>query len=229
MEKPPPILMADVTTAAVASRRAVVSGRSPPPMSSIPPTAVRPEMAFVTLMRGECSDAVTPQTVWYPQIDARPKLVSIELNEVPAAPDEHVGRLRKHAPSMIHGSTWQEGRIATKAQPSERAQASAHLERSSQMRGWRRRHPTWSVRSQALPPWDLSALPWLVLPAGVAAPLARAAGAPASGGFHSAALWTGERRRPSHPCRTACRGLHARAAEQTIDWGSLQGQRKLEA
>lgn len=32
-------------------------------MSTIPPTAVRPEMALVTDMSGECRAGVTPQTV----------------------------------------------------------------------------------------------------------------------------------------------------------------------
>lgn len=41
----------------------VVLGRSPPPIRTIPPTAVRPEMAFVTDISGECSEGVTPHTV----------------------------------------------------------------------------------------------------------------------------------------------------------------------
>jgi hypothetical protein len=32
-------------------------------MSTIPPTAVSPEMALVTDIRGECKEGVTPQTV----------------------------------------------------------------------------------------------------------------------------------------------------------------------
>ena len=32
-------------------------------MSTMPPTAVRPEMAFVTDISGECSAGVTPHTV----------------------------------------------------------------------------------------------------------------------------------------------------------------------
>ena len=65
-----------------------VSGSSPPPMSSMPPTAVRPLMALVTLMSGECSAGVTPHTVWYPQMDARPNLATMLLNVLPgeAAP-----------------------------------------------------------------------------------------------------------------------------------------------
>lgn len=45
-------------------------------MTSMPPTAVTPEMALVTLMRGECRAGVTPQTVWYPQMLASPNLVT---------------------------------------------------------------------------------------------------------------------------------------------------------
>ena len=57
-------------------------------MSSMPPTAVRPLMALVTLMRGECSAGVTPHTVWYPQMDASPNLATMLLNALPgeAAP-----------------------------------------------------------------------------------------------------------------------------------------------
>lgn len=40
-----------------------VEGRRPPPMSTMPPTAVSPEIAFVTDIRGECSAGVTPHTV----------------------------------------------------------------------------------------------------------------------------------------------------------------------
>lgn len=63
-------------------------GRYPPPMSSNPPTAVRPEMALVTLIRGLCRAGVTPQTVWYPQMLASPNLVTVELKTAPgeAAP-----------------------------------------------------------------------------------------------------------------------------------------------
>lgn len=64
MVNPPPMLIADVSTAAVARVCATESGNTPPPISSMPPTAVRPEIAFVTLISGECSAGVTPQTVW---------------------------------------------------------------------------------------------------------------------------------------------------------------------
>lgn len=58
----------------------VFVGRRPPPATTMPPTAVKPEMAFVTDMSGECNAGVTPQTVWYPQMLASPNFVSIELN-----------------------------------------------------------------------------------------------------------------------------------------------------
>ena len=61
---PPPMLIADVSTAAPASACEGVPGSRPPPASTTPPTAVRPEMAFVTDMRGECRAGVTPHTVW---------------------------------------------------------------------------------------------------------------------------------------------------------------------
>lgn len=37
----------------------------------------QPEMALVTDMSGECRAGVTPQTVWYPTMPARPKVVTI--------------------------------------------------------------------------------------------------------------------------------------------------------
>ena len=43
-------------------------------------------MAFVTDMRGECRAGVTPQTVWYPTIPDRPKVVIIEVNAGPGEP-----------------------------------------------------------------------------------------------------------------------------------------------
>jgi len=36
-----------------------------------------PEMALVTDMSGECKAGVTPHTVWYPTMPARPKVVTI--------------------------------------------------------------------------------------------------------------------------------------------------------
>ena len=46
----------------------------PPPISASPPTAVIPEMAFVTDMSGECRAGTTPQTVWYPETPASVKM-----------------------------------------------------------------------------------------------------------------------------------------------------------
>jgi hypothetical protein len=54
-----------------------VSGNAVPPISNIPPTAVMPEMALVTDMSGEWRAGVTPHTVWYPTMPARPKVVII--------------------------------------------------------------------------------------------------------------------------------------------------------
>jgi hypothetical protein len=64
MVKPPPMLTAEATIAPAASVWAGVLGSRPPPASTMPPTAVRPEMALVTDMRGECRAGVTPHTVW---------------------------------------------------------------------------------------------------------------------------------------------------------------------
>lgn len=62
--KPPPILTAETRVARAAMLCGTVDGSIPPPMSIKPPTAVIPEIAFVTDMRGECKAGVTPQTVW---------------------------------------------------------------------------------------------------------------------------------------------------------------------
>lgn len=49
-------------------------------MRSKPPTAVIPEIAFVTDMRGECKAGVTPHTVWYPTSPDKPNVVNIVVN-----------------------------------------------------------------------------------------------------------------------------------------------------
>ncbi len=51
---------------AAAPTCAAVWGSRPPPASIMPPTAVSPLTALVTLMSGECSACATPHTVWYP-------------------------------------------------------------------------------------------------------------------------------------------------------------------
>ena len=84
MVKPPPMFTALVSTAAAASVCATLSGSKPPPSSRMPPTAVRPEMALVTDISGECSAGVTPHTVWYPQMEARPNLVNSDENAASA-------------------------------------------------------------------------------------------------------------------------------------------------
>lgn len=40
----------------------IVCGTRPPPINNRPPTAVIPEIAFVTDISGECRACVTPQT-----------------------------------------------------------------------------------------------------------------------------------------------------------------------
>ena len=53
MIKPPVMLIEDTKVAEAASVVAASLGYSPPPMSTNPPAAVIPEIAFVTDMRGE--------------------------------------------------------------------------------------------------------------------------------------------------------------------------------
>ena len=58
------MLTAEMPVAVAASSSAVVDGTMPPPIAYMPPTAVMPEMAFVTAMSGECSAGTTPHTTW---------------------------------------------------------------------------------------------------------------------------------------------------------------------
>ena len=51
--KPPPMLIAEMKAATLASAWGVSVGKYPPPISHSPPTAVIPEIALVTDMRGE--------------------------------------------------------------------------------------------------------------------------------------------------------------------------------
>ena len=54
--KPPEMLTVEISTAPAPSHSAGVCGTSPGPSRYMPPTAVSPEMAFVTAMRGECRE-----------------------------------------------------------------------------------------------------------------------------------------------------------------------------
>lgn len=58
------MLIDEMNAAKAAIPWAVVEGYKPPPISTNPPTAVIPEMAFVTDISGECKAGTTPQTVW---------------------------------------------------------------------------------------------------------------------------------------------------------------------
>lgn len=62
--KPPKMLTAESVTAAAPSISPEVDGRMPPPMIAPPPSAVVPEIAFVTAISGECSAGATPHTTW---------------------------------------------------------------------------------------------------------------------------------------------------------------------
>ena len=55
-------------------------------MRSKPPTAVKPEIALVTDIKGLCRAGVTPHTVWYPTTLASPNLVTMELKMGPGEP-----------------------------------------------------------------------------------------------------------------------------------------------
>ncbi len=60
-----------------------------------------PEMALVTDMRGECRAGVTPHTVWYPTIPAKPKVVTIWVK---AALGEMMPRARQVDTPTEHSS-----------------------------------------------------------------------------------------------------------------------------
>jgi len=61
--KPPTMFTDDMTTATNPRAWGAVAGKMPPPQMIIPPAAVKPEIAFVTAMRGEWSAGATPHTV----------------------------------------------------------------------------------------------------------------------------------------------------------------------
>ena len=83
---------ADMATAAAANVAAVPAGAAPPRISSSAPTAVMPEMALVTDMRGEWSAAVTPVTAKYPTMHASENVLTMETASAggPAAPMTHI-------------------------------------------------------------------------------------------------------------------------------------------
>lgn len=59
----PPVILIDDTSVAIAAREVwVLSGNMPPPINTSPPAAVIPDMALVTLIRGEWRAGVTPHT-----------------------------------------------------------------------------------------------------------------------------------------------------------------------
>lgn len=124
------MLMEETKAAARARLSGRVEGVRPPPISTRPPTAVSPdthakkttfkrlktqchkklksdmdswpEMALVTDMRGECRAGVTPHTVWYPTIPAKPKVVTIWVK---AALGEMMPRARQvETPAERHSS-----------------------------------------------------------------------------------------------------------------------------
>jgi hypothetical protein len=72
--------MEETKTAVAAKNWGIEPGRTPPPKQSRPPAAVKPEIALVTLMRGVCKAGVTLQTLWYPAIAAKEKVVTIPKN-----------------------------------------------------------------------------------------------------------------------------------------------------
>mmetsp|Transcript_19190 Transcript_19190/g.61044 ORF Transcript_19190/g.61044 Transcript_19190/m.61044 type:complete len:294 (+) Transcript_19190:1971-2852(+) len=70
VSEPPVMLTVDTSTDRAPSHCAEVEGTRPPPMMAKPPTAVKPDTAFVTAIRGECSAGATPQTTLYPTMPA---------------------------------------------------------------------------------------------------------------------------------------------------------------
>lgn len=60
--KPPVMLTAEIPVASAARVWPVLVGNKPPPIAYMPPTAVIPEMAFVTAINGECNAGATPHT-----------------------------------------------------------------------------------------------------------------------------------------------------------------------
>mmetsp|Transcript_56778 Transcript_56778/g.177823 ORF Transcript_56778/g.177823 Transcript_56778/m.177823 type:complete len:284 (-) Transcript_56778:250-1101(-) len=86
MTKPPTTFTMETNTAIAARTCGPVLGRKPPPVSASPPTTVRPLMALVTDISGECSAAVTPATTWEPTRQARLSVVASAVTLPPRRP-----------------------------------------------------------------------------------------------------------------------------------------------
>merc|ERR1712168_1385900 len=69
--------MKEIRAAEAARPSIVLVGTYPPPMRRRPPTAVIPEIALVTDMRGEWRAGTTLQTVWYPTMQPRDMVVDM--------------------------------------------------------------------------------------------------------------------------------------------------------
>jgi len=70
MKKPPKMLM-QARKVAIAPQTEAIEGLVTLVRESIPPTAMIPEIALVTLIRGVWREGVTDQTTWKPTITAR--------------------------------------------------------------------------------------------------------------------------------------------------------------
>jgi hypothetical protein len=75
--KPPAMLTEDKRTATEANACGIEPGKYPPPKIKSPPTAVIPEIALVIDISGVCKAGETPQTLKYPVITEREKILVI--------------------------------------------------------------------------------------------------------------------------------------------------------
>mmetsp|Transcript_10109 Transcript_10109/g.33400 ORF Transcript_10109/g.33400 Transcript_10109/m.33400 type:complete len:269 (+) Transcript_10109:1469-2275(+) len=104
--KPPAMFTAEMSTATAPSASVGDSGTTWPGSSSAtPPSAVMPEMAFVTAMSGECSAGATPQTTCCPANEERQKTAKSEAASGESPDAAPAARTSAAAPRSSFGSS----------------------------------------------------------------------------------------------------------------------------
>merc|ERR1712213_8937 len=94
------MLMKEMKAAEAAKPSTALVGEYPPPMTMRPPTAVMPEIAFVTDIKGEWRAGTTDHTVWDPQMQLRPKMALMVVKAELGAPTPKAVKLPSPAVYM---------------------------------------------------------------------------------------------------------------------------------